>query len=155
MAASTEHPRDTEAKAAIDRLTAAFFDLFSTKAGERVDLAALHTLCVPQAVIVKTVGPVPEIYDLAQFIAPRERLLNDGTLVDFSEQEVSERTEIFGNVAHRFCLYRKSGILSGQPFATQGMKSLQFIHTPAGWRLSAVAWDDERAGLTVPTGTAA
>jgi len=26
----------------------------------------------------------------------------------------------------------------------------QFVRTPAGWRISAMAWDDEREGLAVP-----
>jgi hypothetical protein len=29
------------------------------------------------------------------------------------------------------------------------MKTLQFVRMPEGWRISAVAWDDEREGLTV------
>jgi len=29
------------------------------------------------------------------------------------------------------------------------MKTIQFIRTSEGWRISAAAWDDERPGLTV------
>jgi hypothetical protein len=32
------------------------------------------------------------------------------------------------------------------------VKTLQFVRTGAGWRISAAAWDDERDGLTVPAG---
>ena len=34
------------------------------------------------------------------------------------------------------------------------MKTLQFVRTPAGWRISAVAWDDERDGLRLEPGYA-
>ena len=30
------------------------------------------------------------------------------------------------------------------------MKTLQFVRTSDGWRISAVAWDDERDGQDVP-----
>jgi hypothetical protein len=29
------------------------------------------------------------------------------------------------------------------------VKSLQFVRTADGWRISAVAWDDEREGLAI------
>ena len=64
--------------------------------------------------------------------------------------ELSETTEIFGNITHRFSAYEKSGTLKGVPFEARGMISTQFILTPAGWRMSAMAWDDERPGLSLP-----
>jgi hypothetical protein len=30
------------------------------------------------------------------------------------------------------------------------MKSIQLINTEAGWKISAVAWDDEREGVFIP-----
>jgi len=52
--------------------------------------------------------------------------------------------------AQRFILYRKTGCLSGQPFETKGMKTIQFIRTTSGWKMNALAWDDEREGLSIP-----
>lgn len=145
------HPvnQRAEDKEAIDQLTAAFFKVFSAKPDGVVNLDQIYQLFIPQGLIIKNLGSTLEIYDLQQFIEPREKLLNDGSLVDFEEEEVSERTEIFGNIAQRFSLYRKSGILSGEGFETRGMKTLQFIRTPEGWRMSSLAWDDEREGLRV------
>ena len=87
---------------------------------------------------------------LLEFIAPREKLLNSGSLVDFEEREIRETTRIFGDVAQRFSHYRKSGVLDGTPFETHGMKSLQFVRTQDGWRISSLIWDDEREGLEIP-----
>ncbi len=129
----------------IDALVAAFFAVFDNRDGIRVDLDQLRTLCISQALLIKAVGPTPEICDLDAFIAPRERLLSAGTLVDFHEQELSARTKIFGNIAQRWCRYRKAGVLEGRAFATEGTKGLQFLRTPQGWRISAVLWDDEPA----------
>ena len=37
----------------------------------------------------------------------------------------------------------------GTPFTARGMKTLQLVRTSAGWRISAVAWDDERDGVAI------
>ena len=34
---------------------------------------------------------------------------------------------------------------------SDGIISTQFVKTTAGWRISAMAWDDERPGLTIPS----
>jgi len=140
-----------QTKSILDDLTKRFFLLFSNKNGITPAIENIYQLCIPEAMIIKNTGPSPEIYTLEQFIAPRKKILTDGTLIDFSEEEMAERTEIFGNIAQRFCCYKKSGILSGQPFETKGMKTIQFIKTAEGWKISSLAWDDERDGLLVLT----
>jgi hypothetical protein len=130
----------------IDELVAAFFGLFSNRDGVTPNLRAIFDLCIPEAVICKP----PDVMSLESFIAPRQELLTNGTLTEFLELETSNRTDIFGNVAQRVCTYAKAGVLDGKPFQTRGLKVFQFIKTPAGWRISAVSWDDEREGLTVP-----
>ena len=92
----------------------------------------------------------PEISSVRQFIEPRQATVSAGELTRFHEVELSETTEVFGNVAHRFSAYAKSGTMKGVPFEARGMISTQFIRTPQGWKMSAMAWDDERAGLALP-----
>jgi hypothetical protein len=129
-------------RVAIDALAGAFFAAFCNERGP-VDLSCLAALCLPQVRIVKAVGATLECHDLAGFIAPRDALLNGGRLRDFSEQECESRTDVFGNIAQRWSRYRKRGTLDGVPFQAEGWKSLQCVRTPQGWRIAAVAWDDE------------
>ena len=89
---------------------------------------------------------------LEAFIAPRERLLNDGTLTEFHEIETAGRTDIFGNIAQRVSTYRKAGMMRGTPFESRGIKVFQFIKGPRGWRIAAVSWDDEREGFSPDCG---
>ena len=137
----------------IDALTHAFFDLFTQVPGQTVDLDAIHDLFIAHGLIIKAVTDIPEIYTVQQFIEPRISLLNDGSLTDFREEEVSASTDIFGNIAQRHSTYRKSGVLHGVPFATSGMKTLQFVRVNGTWKFSCVAWDDEREGLSLPAFT--
>lgn len=136
---------------AIDALVADFFGVFDNRDGRRPDLRRLEHLLIPEAVIVKNSGSTPEVYGVRSFIEPREKLLTDGSLVDFAEVEISGETAIVGNIASRRSLYRKSGVLHGQRFETRGVKFLLLVRTPSGWRISTVIWDDEREGLVLPT----
>jgi hypothetical protein len=135
---------------AIDRVIGEFMVLFCNKNGAKPQLALIHDLFIKDGLIIKNCGPVPEVFNLDPFIRPRELILNDGTLAEFEEAEVQARTLIFGNIAQRIAIYSKSGILSGQPFQARGIKTTQLVRTPDGWRISALAWDDEREGFAVP-----
>ncbi|MGW6919598.1 DUF4440 domain-containing protein [Kitasatospora sp. NPDC054939] len=128
-------------KADIDALTAEFFGAFDNRDGRTADVARLRRLLLPGGVIVKT-GPQFTAYTVEEFIEPREHLLAGGRLVDFTEWETSERTEIAGDIASRVGEYRKSGVLDGEPFEGGGTKTIQFVRTPDGWRISAFAWYD-------------
>ena len=136
-------------RAAIARIVATFFDAFTSGPGcaERMD--ALRASLLPEAVIVRTGGGEPAVYDVEGFIAPRQAILTDGTLEQFHEWELSGHTEVFGDIAHHFCSYAKEGVQAGAPFTGRGMKTLQLVRTAAGWRISGAAWDDERDGLSL------
>jgi hypothetical protein len=136
-------------KAAIDELTARFYALFTNRNGTSANVQQIHELFIPGGIIVMTCGEVPVVYDLDGFIEPRVRLLRDGELLEFEEKELDERTSIMGYVAQRFSVYGKSGILRGEPFASRGIKTMQFVRANGEWKMSAVAWDDERAGFTI------
>ncbi|MBC5815706.1 MAG: DUF4440 domain-containing protein, partial [Candidatus Eremiobacteraeota bacterium] len=79
------------------------------------------------------------------FIEPRRAALTDGSLIDFREKEVFEKTEIYGNIAQRFSCHEKSWKVSDEKFQGRGAKVIQYIRTPAGWKISSLAWDDEQS----------
>ncbi|KOV84213.1 hypothetical protein ADL01_08800 [Streptomyces sp. NRRL WC-3618] len=128
----------------IDVLAAELFAAFDNRGGKAADVARIRRLVLPDGVIVKT-GPEFTVYTVDEFIEPRRQLLSEGRLVEFSEWETAERTEIAGDIASRFCEYRKSGILDGEPFEGDGTKTIQFVRTPEGWRIAALAWYDRPA----------
>jgi hypothetical protein len=130
-------------------LANAFFKAVSFEQGDQPRYHQIHELFVEQGLLIKNSGQVPEIYSLHAFIAPRQASVDVGDLTRFYEAELSETTPVFGNVAQRFSTYVKSGTLKGVAFEAKGMVSTQFIKTPNGWRISSMAWDDERPGLTI------
>lgn len=140
---------EADDRAEIADLVRTFFAAF-TSGPELADrMTALRALFLPQAVIVKTCGGEPTVYDVESFIEPRQALLSGGSLLEFREWELSGAAEVFGDIAQHFCSYAKQGVQDGAPFTGRGMKTLQFVRTSAGWRISAAAWDDERDGLRI------
>ncbi|HWW07035.1 hypothetical protein [Collimonas sp.] len=142
-------PLPSGAEAEIDALMQAFFSVFTNKNGVKPDLDAIHRMFLPQGLIIKCNGAEREIYTLQEFIEPRRQLLSGGRLIEFQEQEVSARTDIFGSIAQRYSIYKKSGILDGQAFQARGVKAMQLIRMD-GWKLVSLAWEDERDGLAIP-----
>ena len=130
----------------IDELVHIFFAAFASGPDVLDRLGALRDVLLPGAVIVKTCG-APETYDVDGFLEPRAELLTSGRLTGFREWELAGRTDAFGDVAQRVCTYAKEGVLDGEPFTGRGFKTLQFVRRDGRWRISAVAWDDEREGL--------
>ena len=146
----TNAPNHADVKSELDRLIADFFRSVSFDEGTTPSYENIYGLFIETGLLVKNTASSPEISTVKQFIEPRQATVSSGELTRFHEAELSETTEIFGNVAHRFSSYAKSGRTKGGPFAARGMISTQFIKTPAGWKMSAMAWDDERPGLSLP-----
>jgi hypothetical protein len=129
-------------KDAIDELTRAFFGSLANIGGVVPNLDVLYEILLPEAVVIKNINALPVVYDVKGFVEPRRALLTDGSLVDFSEEETSERTDIFANIAQRFSCYKKSWKAQGISFSGSGTNSFQFVRTSAGWKIASIVWDD-------------
>jgi len=133
---------DKKEKEQIDLLMSNFFNLFTNIDDKIPNVKALKSFFIKEGIIINNSFEDPIVYNVDNFITPREEILTNGTLTDFSENEVSEKTEIFRNIAQRFCHYKKSGKLNGKPFASEGMKTIQFIKIANQWKISSVTWSD-------------
>ena len=133
---------ENDSRDAIAALVTRFYALFSNVDGRRPDLAEIHDLFIPEGLIVKAVGAVPEVYNLVGFIEPRMQLLTDGSLIDFSEWETKSRTDIFGNVGLRVSHYSKRGSVANKPFEAHGVNTMQFVRVCGVWKFACVSWFD-------------
>jgi len=127
-----------------------FFGAFTSGTGLLARLDRLADLMLPQAVVVRGGGDTPVVSSVDEFIAPRRALLTNGQLLDFAEWPETSRIDVFGDLAHCFCVYAKKGRQDGVPFEARGVKSVQLVRMPTGWRISALAWHDEEAARPVP-----
>ncbi|MES2127687.1 MAG: hypothetical protein V4463_10480, partial [Pseudomonadota bacterium] len=137
---------------AIDHLIHDFFKQFDNRTTGACPLDQLERFFADGAVIVKRSAQGVEVMSVEAFAAPRRRLLGEGTLKDFHEWEVSAETFCFGGTATRTSHYRKRGRLNGQAFEGEGMKSVQLVLTDAGWRITAIIWEDCSEALALHAG---
>jgi hypothetical protein len=140
----------TEIKIQLKTLIDEFLGAVSFRLGEKPAYDKLRDLFIDGGKLIKSSSDPPEISMLDEFIAPRQSMVDAGELTFFEEVESADITELFGNVAHRFSTYEKRGTMNGIGFEARGMISTQFIRTPNGWKISSMAWDDERPDLILP-----
>jgi len=126
----------------INQLTNRFFDLFTNNQTPKIN--DLRTFFLPEGIIINNTREEPAIYDLDSFIKPRVELLTNGTLINFSEKEISHQTAIHQNIAQRISHYEKSGELNGEYFEGRGTKIMHFIKVKNDWILSSVVWTDQK-----------
>lgn len=141
---------DALTRVELTRLTKSFFEAVSFEPGQKPSYELVAQLFINEGLLIKNSAAGQEICNLEQFIAPRREQFETGVLTCFREWELRASTDLFGNVAHRWSTYGKSGVLKGQPFEAVGVISTQFVRTAAGWRMTSMAWDDERPGLAIP-----
>lgn len=129
-------------EAQISAITRAFYAAFDNRDGKAPDVAELRALFLPDARVVRVTFDAVDSWTVEAFIAPREKMLTDGTLVDFHEWEIEGETTLFDNIAARRSRYRKAGTLHGAPHAGEGRKLIQFCRAGGRWRIAGVLWED-------------
>lgn len=140
----------TDVERELDTLTGAFFRAVSFERGQRPNYAAIRALFVDDGRLIRNTGDAPEPASVREFIEARASSFASGEMERFSETEASAITELYGGVAHRWSTYDKSGVRDGVAFQARGLISTQFVRTPEGWRMTSMAWDDERPGEPIP-----
>jgi hypothetical protein len=143
---------DATERVEIEGIVRASFAAFTSGPGSSTRLDDLRSLFLPGAVIYRTCGTEPVLYSVEEFMAPREacsrvaRSSTSGSGTSPAARTCSATSPTGSGT------YAKAWEQDGTPFSGRGMKSLQFVRTGEGWRISAAAWDDEREGVTISNG---
>lgn len=126
----------------IERLIALFYAAFDNREGRAIAVAELREMFLPDARVTRLAAGLIESWSVDEFIAPREAILTDGTLVDFHEWEIEGATTIFGNIAEHRSRFGKSGLLRGSPYVGEGRKLILLCQLDARWRIVSILWED-------------
>ncbi|MDG5492901.1 hypothetical protein [Psychroserpens sp. SPM9] len=127
----------------IDVLVSEFFKVFTNANGQTENVKSLKKLMIPEVIIINNTNSSSEVYSLGEFIISREKILNDGSLKEFSEKETFSNTDVNGNIAYRYSHYKKLGVKNSKHFEVEGVKSFQFIENNKGWLIASVVWCDK------------
>ncbi|WP_440975291.1 hypothetical protein [Pseudoxanthomonas winnipegensis] len=134
---------DAQDQAEIDALLAAFYGAFDNRGGRAIPAEALRDMFLPEAIVTRAAGSGTDTMTVDSFIAPRARMLSDGTLTDFHEWETHARTQVLRDIACRHSTYEKRGLYQGAPYDGGGAKLFQLVRTLRGWRIASIAWEDD------------
>ncbi|MER6936461.1 DUF4440 domain-containing protein [Nocardioides sp. NPDC127514] len=144
MTITSGEAASTSDETAIETLVHAFFSAFTSGPDAAARLDDLRRIMLPGATVVRTCGLPIEVYDVESFIAPRLALLTSGEISEFEEWPEPGRTDVFGDIAHWWGPYGKRWRTNDEVHTGRGMKTMSFVRTDDGWRISSAAWDDER-----------
>ena len=130
-------------EARIDDVLRRFFLAFSNKDGRSPNLAALPYWLLPEAIVSRADDAGVHRMSVQEFVLPRLELLQPGgRLQQFDESITEQRIERFGRIAQVWLRYRKQGLLDGQAFEAEGVKTVQLLNTGRRWQIAALAWED-------------
>lgn len=129
-------------KVKIDQLVKTFLSAFTNK-NTKPNFRILRKVCIDEIIIIKNTNGLCEKYNLQTFITPRKDILTNGTLTDFEETEINEKTIINRNIAQRVSQYEKKGIKNDEAFSGKGTKMFQFIKIKNDWKICSLIWDDK------------
>jgi hypothetical protein len=67
-----------------------------------------------------------------------------------TKEEISGRTEIFGNIAHRFNTYQARFRATNSKAVILEINSIQFIKTQGPWPAVSIVWNDQQEDRPIP-----
>ncbi len=133
----------------IEELTEALYSCISFFQGESPDLVRLRGLFIEKGILINN-NDDPLIFTIDSFVDAIDYQISAGSLKSFSEREIAERTEIFGNIAHRFSTYEARFDPDDAEPLTVGINSIQLVKVGESWLVSCLVWNDERDGRKIP-----
>jgi hypothetical protein len=151
MAQDTPAPRPADV-ASMDAIITALYESISGPAGAPRDWARLRSLLTPDARLMPT-GRRADGTGARRSWTVDEYIAAAGPGLErngFFEREIGQRTDRFGNIAHRFSAYDSRRTANDpQPFA-RGINSIQLWYDGTRWWILTIFWEAESANVPIP-----
>lgn len=135
----------------VDAVLSALYGALTFPEGGAPDLALFRSLYLPDALCVR-VNPDDSIdrWDIGGFIASFRERLRNGSIKSFHESEIARSEDTYGRLARARSVYRKGINISDPKAMMRGFNELQLVCRDGRWRISSIAWMDERPGMPLP-----
>jgi hypothetical protein len=146
----------------LDAIVNALYASLSFETGGQPDWARFRGLFDPAALMVRidprltrahaerskqADEPAVCISSIDDYIARTTASIENGSLTDFSERELTRSTEVFGDLAAVFSTYERSVA----NVVRRGINSLQLVKDGERWWLISISWADEIEHCTLPS----
>ncbi|MEL7447621.1 MAG: nuclear transport factor 2 family protein [Pseudomonadota bacterium] len=132
------------------QITRRLYEVVSAKGGHR-DWESVRSLYHPRATMVRTgIGDNGKPFVLAmtfdEYVANAADKLSD---VRFTEKELDQEVQVFGNVARLASVYEFTRQSAGETERGRGVNFFNLVNEGQGWKIMNIVWDNEREGLSL------
>jgi hypothetical protein len=134
----------------IDKLTQAFYDCICFNAEHYPKYDHLQELFYGDGKLINGNYDQPLDFTVQSYVQAIMHQIEDGNAVFYSQQEVSDLTEVFGKTAQRISVYEYSSDPAGIEPWKRGVNYIQYIFISGSWKIVSMLWNDEKENLVIP-----
>ncbi len=92
----------------------------------------------------------PIDFTVHSYIQAMMHQIEEGNATFYSQQEISDVTEVFGRTAQRISVYEYAFEAEAVQPWKRGVNYVQFIFAEGKWKIVSMIWSDEREGVRIP-----
>lgn len=134
----------------IDHLTEKFYQCVSFNAEHYPDFECLKDIFYGDGRIINNNFDKPVVFTVQSFAQTMMHQIEDGNSTFLAQQEIFDKTEIFGNMAQRMSVYEYSICQDAGKVWPRGINYIQYLFTEAKWHITSMTWSDEKADVKIP-----
>lgn len=140
----------------LDAIVNALYASLSFGTGGQPNWTRFRSLFDPAALMVRVDvrhahlrpdEPPVRISSIDDYVTRTTAAIESGSLPEFSERELTRRTEVFGDLAAVFSTYERSVAED----VRRGINSLQLVKDGERWWVISVSWADETEHCPLPS----
>lgn len=129
----------------LNQLTDALFKAISFKEGNQPNIGEIKGMFIDKGLLINCNEEIPQVLLVDEFIEYFHSLFKQEHITSLHEIEVHHKTKIYDHIAHRYSFYEARTKLGATPFAV-GINTLQFVKIGQAWKITSMAWNDDKRG---------
>lgn len=134
----------------IDKLTQHFYDCVCFNPEHYPKFDELEELFYGDGKLINGNFYQPLDFTVQSYIQALMHQIDDGNATFYSQQEISDITDVFGKMAHRISVYEYSNTADPSQPWKRGVNYIQYIFIDGKWRIVSMLWNDEKEELKIP-----
>jgi len=134
----------------IDHLTKRFYESICFSSERFPNIDSLQELFYGDGKLINGNFENPLEFTLGTYIQAVMRQIEAGNATFFSQQEIADTTEVFGNTANRVSVYEYSFSIQKDLPWKRGINYIQYIFSDGKWKIVSMLWNDEKESLKIP-----
>ena len=133
----------------IDNLTRTFYECVCFHPEHFPKYDQLQSLFYGDGKLINSNFDKPMEFTVQSYIQALMHQIEEGNASFYSQQEISDITEVFGKTAQRLSVYEYSYSAESKPWK-RGVNHIQYILIDGHWKIVSMLWNDEKVDQPIP-----